>query len=233
MRRLIVNAVTPGLLTLDEEQSHHARNVLRLQNDACVEVFDASGRSAAATVRELSPRVTVHVDSVSEQAQRPLIVASAVPKGDRADWLVEKLSELGVTTWQPLRTARSVVHPDGPSKYERWNRIAVEAAKQSKRVGTMRIEPLAAVSLFVANAPSGQTVLLSTGTGAIALSTAARMTAIDHLLIGPEGGWTPEEEAQFTAAGLTRATLGATILRIETAAIVAAAILCVSRAEVQ
>jgi len=142
-----------------------------------------------------------------------------------------------VTAFVPLRTARSVVHPEGAGKLSRWERIAAEAARQSHRSGVMEIyglEPLSAVvERFTAGtlsprtpppAPSlkGRGSFLSTGDGVSQiLDLEARPTL---LLIGPEGGWTAEEETMMRDRGLTAASLGPTILRIETAAVVAAGI---------
>jgi 16S rRNA (uracil1498-N3)-methyltransferase len=229
MRRLIIDRVAVGALPLDPQQSHHARDVLRLEIGTVVEVFDAAGRSAVGTVSQLLPVVVVDVPAVTENTVVPLTVASAVPKGDRADWLAEKLTEVGVTDWRPLRTTRSVVHPEGKGKTDRWHRIAAEAAKQSKRVGMLRIADLESVAALPLAEIGRRGVVLSTGPDARPLSLVAAEGGIDWLLVGPEGGWTPDEEAAFAAAGLTRATLGPTILRIETAAVVAAGIVTASR----
>src|SRR5687767_15989799 len=91
---------------------------------------------------------SVRVGSVDEAGPRGLdwTIAAAVPKGDRADWMVEKLSELGVEEFIPLASARSVVLPEGRNKRERWVRIATEAAKQSRRGGVMRVGELTPVA---------------------------------------------------------------------------------------
>ena len=82
-------------------------------------------------------------------------VASAVPKGPRADWMVEKLSELGATAFVPLQTARSVAMPSGSGKLDRWSRLAAEAAKQCGRPGVMRIEPLTPVADVISSIGPG------------------------------------------------------------------------------
>src|SRR5262249_28805891 len=143
------------------------------------------------------------------------------PKGERADWMIEKLGELGVNRFIPLAAARSVVLPKGQGKYERWKRIATESAKQSRRVGVMQIDELTEISAALAG-------------GGFYLSTrddATPLVSIEHsqlrnprFLIGPEGGWTDEEIESFKIAGLTGIKLTATILRVETAAVATAAI---------
>src|SRR5438552_8556851 len=143
-RRLIVPEIRPGANVLPEDQAHHARDVLRLRAGDEVELFTASGETAAGAIAEATAqRVVVNVEQVRAPADRfALTIASAVPKGARADWMIEKLSELGVAHFVPLITARSVVHPEGKNKLERWRRLAEESAKQSHRTGVMRIAPL-------------------------------------------------------------------------------------------
>ena len=156
-------------------------------------------------------------------------VASAVPKGNRADWMVEKLSELGASGFVPLITERSVVGVEGKNKLARWERLAGEAAKQSKRRGVMKIGEVKEVREFVA-VMKGVGWYLSLNESARAMRDVvmevAREKAIARLtlLIGPEGGWTAEEIGMFDGAGLTAVGMGASILRIETAAVAAAAI---------
>ena len=197
-----------------------------------MEVFDDRGAVANGTLLFPSvKRATVRVeriDFVPNEAAR-LTVASAVPKGERADWMVEKLSELGVFAFIPLAAARSVVLPQGTAKRQRWLRLAAEAAKQSRRIGVMRVDELTGVQQVLAEwTGAGKPVVaLSTGPDAAPIVQAAgALKSAEELilLIGPEGGWTPEEEKLFSAAGAIRASLSKTVLRVETAAIAAAAV---------
>jgi 16S rRNA (uracil1498-N3)-methyltransferase len=120
------------------------------------------------------------------------------------------------------------VLPEGKNKRERWTRIATEAAKQSRRRGVMRIEELTRLGDALADATgAGICWHLSTAAGATSVldlvgrNNLAALTAF----IGPEGGWTDEEIAQFQAAGATGVKLTPTVLRVETAAVAIAAIL--------
>ncbi|MGN6726799.1 MAG: RsmE family RNA methyltransferase, partial [Tepidisphaeraceae bacterium] len=201
-----------------------ARNVLRLRIDDEVQAFDDAGATGVGRVIEVDPVIVLEILSVRAAETAPaLTIASAVPKGDRADWLAEKLSEVGVDRWVPLRTARSVVHPEG-EKTKRWDRIAIEAAKQSRRTGVLRIERLTPLATLISQPDLAPAYVLTTRPGAQPLTQALDRTARATLLIGPEGGWDDAEQAQMIERGLTPVTLGPTILRIETAALLAAGI---------
>lgn len=217
-------------IQLDRAQAHHVRDVLRMRTGDELELFDDAGHVAAATIEQCDASAVVARIHRIEQppgAQTALIVASAVPKGDRADWMIEKLSELGVGRFVPLAAARSVVRPGGQKKVDRWRRIATEAARQSRRPGVMQIDPLISVDEFVPTLPP-PAVYLSTephATPLLRLSSAIVACSSVAVLIGPEGGWSHEEIARFARFGLTGAKLTETILRVETAAVAAAAII--------
>ena len=224
MRRVHLQELRPGPITPDAAQARHLRQVLRLSPGDRVEAFDASGQTAVAVVEAVEPAVVLRVESVTAApaGQFTLTVASAVPKGDRADWMVEKLSELGIARFVPLRTARSVVHPEGRGKLERWERLAIESAKQCRRTGVLAISPLTDLAAFLGTVDPKTSIFCSTNPAARPLSSQALSPKPQALLIGPEGDWSPEEEADFAARGLTAVSLGRTILRVETAAVVAA-----------
>src|SRR5437870_3011498 len=97
-RRIHVQRLRVGKIILDEREAHHVRDVLRLAPGKSIELFDDSGTAGRGSIlRCSSNEVVVRIDSLQQpQAQRELLIASAVPKGERADWMIEKLSELGV-----------------------------------------------------------------------------------------------------------------------------------------
>ncbi len=238
IRRLHVSHLQAGDVALDADESHHARDVLRLTVGTIVELFNDAGQTARGTIATLTKNsVIVRVESLDQTPGRAthtaIVVASALPKGDRADWMIEKLSELGVDQFIPLVSARSVVVPKGTGKAQRWTRIAVESAKQSRRAGVMQIATLATLGDLLSREKQ-EIVLLSTEWDAKPLHDLLQ-SKIDSrksqitLLIGPEGGWTPEELKTMKDSALTAARLTATILRIETAAIAAAAIVAAWR----
>ena len=237
-RRLHVPSLRSGAVALDSGQAHHARQVLRLPDGAAVEVFDDAGNTAAGILGYPDDSQAVVVIASIQPPRKSGVswsIASAVPKAERADWLVEKLSELGAARWIPLAAERSVALPSGTGKRQRWERIATESAKQSRRAGVMTINqltPLAEAIAAVGNQSpgyiSGASIgwVLSTGQDGQPISTLITQSppAELTLFIGPEGGWTESELRQFSAAGIVAVRLGSTILRVETAAVAAAAI---------
>jgi 16S rRNA (uracil1498-N3)-methyltransferase len=229
-RRIHVSRVVSGESALDEREAHHVRDVLRLKPPTLVEVFDDVGNVGIGTLGKVDgATVTVIVDAVETAPRRSLSlrIASAVPKAGRADWMVEKLSELGVDAFIPLAAERSVVLPEGRNKLERWQRLAAEAAKQSRRRGVMQVQPLAPTDDALTSAMAlGQTWQLSTAPGATPVrEMPSAESSVLTLFVGPEGGWSPAELRLFEERHVPAVSLNdATILRVETAAIAAAAV---------
>lgn len=239
-RRIHVPVLDVGETQLDPRQAHHARDVLRLTDGAAVEVFDDAGRVARGVLLISGTGASVRVERVDRApalgASGRLTVVSAVPKGDRADWMVEKLSELGVAEFVPLAAARSVVLPEGKNKRARWARIATEAAKQSRRGGVMSVGELASLPEALAAGPNAWYLSTEAGVTPVGIAAAMNATARDadvRAFIGPEGGWTEGELLQFSAAGAVAVRLTDTILRVETAAVAVAAVVGSMRASDQ
>jgi 16S rRNA (uracil1498-N3)-methyltransferase len=205
MPRFFVERIThPAMLS--EPESRHAVKSLRLSLGDRVVVFDPH-ESWSGEIESTEGRVRIRLVEKLARPQIPLVkVAAAVPKGGRLDWMVEKLAELGVAELIPIRFARSVAEL-GESKRKRLEKLALAAAKQSgapvMQIGTERR----------AGELPGDAILAHPG------SDAPLPAGAGLVVIGPEGGLTPEEESRFAR----RFTLGPTILRIETAAVVAAA----------
>jgi 16S rRNA (uracil1498-N3)-methyltransferase len=228
MRRVLVPTAVLGRITLGPAETHHLRDVLRLAEDTEIEVFDTAGNRAAARIlTATSAGVTVEVTQMlpTQQPDLRLTIASAIPKGPRADWMIEKLSELGVHTFIPLATTRAIVLPRGQEKHNRWQRLATESARQSARPGVMKIEVLTELQVILSQTKPNELAYLSLEPEAQPIF---EFLKTDHdaitLLIGPEGGWTDEEIAAFHAAKIPPLALTQTTLRIETAAIAAAAV---------
>jgi 16S rRNA (uracil1498-N3)-methyltransferase len=144
------------------------------------------------------------------------------------EWAIEKATELGVARITPILARRTEKHLSlaAPKRAERWRRIALEASKQSRRTDIPGIADPITLKVALDQEQSPTRILLSETEQATPLSAAlaAATSAETALAIGPEGGWTPEEMALFTAHHWTPVTLGPRILRAETAAIAAIAI---------
>ncbi len=232
-RRFPVADVRIGTTTLDATQSRHARDVMRLRAGDMVELFDGKGRSGSGRIMAVSPEVQVCVEHVEDASALPvkLTIAAATPKGNRADWMVEKLSELGVDTLIPLASSRTVVHPE-QGKLSRWGRIAAESAKQCRRSSIMNIAAPATVNEICQIAPGASRWCLATEVDAMPINQAIATLPPGEVVaaIGPEGGWTEKEIGEFLDAGFVPVRLTTTVLRIETAAIALASLVMTSGA---
>ncbi len=161
-----------------------------------------------------------------------LLIGQAILKGERMDWAIQKATELGVASIIPLVSEQTVVRPKqgrvGPQQ-ERWQRIAIEAAQQSERWDAPTIgAPRTAMEFFATPVQAELKLILSergTGQSLSAVTLPSSPTQTITLAIGPEGGWRDEELAQADANGFLPVTLGARILRAETAALSAVSIL--------
>lgn len=218
-------------MELTPEQGHYLRDVLRLKEGAEVELFDADGATARGVLVEMSGRrVVVQVDPPHQAIPGQTLrwtIASAVPKANRADWMIEKLCELGAEVYIPLSAGRSIVVPEGHHKIERWRRLAAEAARQSRRRGVMLIDSIRTPSELLSRQERAVIWYLSTEPDATSILHAVEQLQTGRellLLVGPEGGWTAEEIDLFAGNNLTGVRLTETILRIETAAVAAAAV---------
>ena len=214
-------------------EAHHLLHVLRAKVGGRVGLFNGQGDEALSEIvkvgkRSAELRIIEHWKTPHDP--RELVIATALPKGDRADWLVEKATELGVTRLIPLRTERSVVEPR-ESKLQRLEQIAVAACKQCGRSRLLRIDPLTSLSDLLRDVSSTQPthrLLLAdpraTQSLGELLASFGDTAQSAIVLIGPEGGFTGDENATAIAAGATAVRLGSHILRIETAVLAFAAI---------
>lgn len=198
---------------LEHADEHHLGRVLRLGDTDPITVSDGRGRWAPATWSRLRG-VVLTGEVVEEPAQAPLVIGCAVPKGDRPDLIVQKLTELGIDVISFFEAARSVVHWDGDrwsKQHERLSRIAREAAMQSRRVVVPRVEFTTFEQLI-----GGDGIAIAEVGGRDQLDESVR-----GVLVGPEGGF-DRDELDFM---VPKVSLSRHVLRVETAAIVAAAVL--------
>lgn len=216
-----------ALISMDRQESHHARNVLRLSAGAPIELFNGQGTLATATIEDYQDaRALCRITSIQQQPPitPSLTIASAVPKGPRADAMITQLSQLGVDRFIPLIAEHSVAVPR-PNKIERFAKSTIESAKQCRRLHLMHIdEPL--TTHDACTQPGYDLKLIATpNTPADEPSPQSTASEKTLVLIGPEGGFSPAECADAADAGCRPWTFAPHILRIETAATAAAAIL--------
>ncbi len=221
-------------VTLDADEARHASGSRRLSAGDAVVLFDGRGALAHARLEEGTTRKTLAA-RVESMEQRPapspaLRLGVALPKGDRQSTLVSMATQIGVAAWAPLECRRSVARP-GRNAEERWQRVAIAACKQSRNPWLPELLPEATPRGFAgAETRRGPCLVLHPGEGARPIASAAA-EALDEapgslsIVVGPEGGLEDEEVAACEERGAVRVSLGATILRTETAAVAALAIL--------
>jgi 16S rRNA (uracil1498-N3)-methyltransferase len=235
-RRWIADTWSDATATLHGDQAQHLSRVLRAQPGMEFDVV-AGGRAWLARIASID-RDSVQFTLLHEletAASLPLTLLLSIFKFDRMEWAIEKAVELGSSRIVPVLADRTEKHlaQAAAKRVERWRRLALEAAKQSRRSDVPEIaEPARLRTLFAGEAADGGrplSILLSETEEDQPLLRVFQENAADAasgtiLAIGPEGGWTAAEIALFTSAGWHSATLGPRILRVETAAIAALAI---------
>lgn len=222
-------AAGDGRAPLSPEARHYLRDVLRLAPGDAVEAFDGAGAAFDATIapgyEALALGARREARRASGQAEVWLLLALA--KGEKVDLAVQKATELGATRIATFEAERSIVRLDprkGEERAGRWRRIAEEAARQCGRADVPEVPPPAPLAAVLATLPPGFAALVFHPGGAPLAALAAPGAGV-AAIVGPEGGLTGEEVAACEAAGAARASLGPRVLRAETAAIVAVALL--------
>ncbi|MBE0618429.1 MAG: 16S rRNA (uracil(1498)-N(3))-methyltransferase [Proteobacteria bacterium] len=224
-----------GTAVLRGEEARHLLRVFRARPGDAVHVFDGEGRRwlgqlvgagrGEARVEGLAPLPT-------NEAPVALALIQALPKGERWEWIVEKGTELGVLHFHPVHTARTVSRVPaarGSEKLQRWRKIALAAAKQCERA---RVPAIAApldlraclAALGQPDAEERRLALTERCRGTRAAETVGPVLRV-VLAAGPEGGWSEEDRTALDAAGFQSWGLGPRILRSETAAVAALAVL--------
>jgi 16S rRNA (uracil1498-N3)-methyltransferase len=219
-------ASAEGTATLAGDEGHHAGGARRLAVGDDIWLFDGHGTVGRAKISAIDRRKSVLQAIIDEcrvvPAPRPRIeLACALPKGERQSILLEMATQLGINTFWPLQCGRSIVKP-GINASRRWQRICVEACKQSRRphlpVIHEPVRPEAAAmeyAIWVAHPPATARTLQDL----ISVVRTDVPTRAILLVVGPEGGFTDAEVSSLAASGAQTVSLGLAILRIETAAI--------------
>lgn len=225
-------------LQLGEEESHHCSEVMRCKVGDRIIVFNGEGTEAEVEIVSLSKRETIlQPILVSETARPPaaITLGQAIPKGKNMDLIIQKATELGVSSIIPLLSERTVVQLDRDDlekKQQKWQRVAIEACKQCGQNWLPQVALPTSVDAFAKKASTPLRIVAAISPEARSLQriladwdeeNPERPTSAT-VLIGPEGDFTPAEISTAISAGFAPLSLGPIILRSETAAIYAVSI---------
>jgi len=207
--------------------------VLRMQPGGLITLFNGQGGEWDAAIEHMGRsdvRVCIGAHRPDQrEATREIHLACGMPANERMDWLVEKATELGAASIQPLMSERSVLRVKGEradKKLAHWQGVAVAACEQSGRNRVPVIHDVIPLAQWLARGQAaGQGLILSLRTGSKTLAGAAGRQGAITLLSGPEGGLAANEEDAAIAAGFAPTSLGPRILRAETAPLAALAAL--------
>jgi 16S rRNA (uracil1498-N3)-methyltransferase len=225
-----------SLVIYDQKETHHINNVLKLRSGHQIYVFNGKGEQALCRITAArSDRIRLTILSVQKALKTTpqITLACAMPKRGKFETIIEKATELGVDEVIPLRTQRSevVIKAEKSSqKIKRFNAVAINAAKQCKRLTLPTIHPMTRFTSALKNLSAHSTVIIPSLTAKRdnLVHTLGTLKKIPHIsiLIGPEGDFTEKEYQQAFDRGCLPVTLGNTVLKVETAAI--AAVACVN-----
>jgi 16S rRNA (uracil1498-N3)-methyltransferase len=228
--------IVDGVARVTGAEFHHLRAVRRLSPGDPLEIVVAAGTVYIGRIERFEPQaaiVTIEgaVTPIGKMAR--IILAVAMIKGPRMDFIVEKAAELGADELWPLETMRGVVRGPSAERRERWVRLAEAAAKQCLGNGSMTIAAPLTVAAMTAIVPAGALAILCAQGGAPLGRIVRERHHLLSILIacGPEGDFDDAEKAQMTGAGFTAAGLGPNRLRSETAALAALSIVTGTLAE--
>ncbi len=221
--------IAGDVLTTTGDDAHHIGRSLRMRPGEELTLCDTCGTDCRCVVEEVSESaVVVRVLERRPSDTEPTVEVTlyqGYPKGDKLETVIEKAVELGVTRIVPVLTDRSVARPDDKSaarKLERWQRRALEAAKQCGRGRIPQVEPLIAFSALPGRIGGHGTAMFCYELGGLPLSGLVTKSTSDvAIFIGPEGGIAPSEAQALLDAGAVPVTLGKRILRTETAPLAA------------
>lgn len=224
-------------IMLSRDDSHHLSDVLRLPVGASVTVCDGQGGEASAVITASQGGVlTVWIVDRKRQAETGVSIAliQAVPKAQKMDLIIQKATELGVCTIQPVMTDRGVVRLEderADHRTTRWQRIAFEAAKQCRTSWIPKVYPVASLATVLERNLALDALLI----GSLEPETRTLRDCLNELrvrhvgsvglLIGPEGDFSPREYELARKAGALPVSYGARVLRVETAALYGVSVL--------
>lgn len=217
-----------GTIELPDAVAHHAVRVRRLRDGQAIVLFNGQGGEYPARLQIDGRAAYACIDShaaVERELPGHLTLAQGLASGDRMDWIIEKSVELGVTRFVPIAARRSVLQLEGKrleKRMEHWQRLVASASEQCGRNRLMDICTPMSLSAWLATAPlpGPDNTLLCHPEGSIPFAQAvAHAPKQLCLLVGPEGGWSEEEQAAARSWGAKPVRLGQRVLRTETAGV--------------
>lgn len=205
-------------------------NVLRVRPNENITLFDGKGKAHAARLSFLEKRRAeaeiLHEDTTDNESPLNITLIQSISSGDRMDFTLQKSVELGVTAIQPVISERCIVRLDGEraaKRLARWQEIVISACEQSGRNTVPPVLPIIGYREALDKMPSESTKLIMSINRARKLGDIRQPSGAIVFMVGPEGGWTEQEEQQAFDAGFQAVTLGKRILRTETAPLAALA----------
>lgn len=222
------------LIELSAENKHHAARVLRLKKGDAITLFSGHGGEYSAHIENLSKSsTTVLIDAYHDRdCESPLNItlAQAICVNEKMDWIIQKAVELGVTCIQPVSTVRSIVHLSderSSKRLQHWQKIIISACEQCGRNHLPQISPLITLPEWLSQKKTTQSaydlsfMLSTTATESLKNIPQPPVSAHIALVIGPEGGFTQDEEVAALHTSFIPVRLGKRILRTESAALAA------------
>jgi 16S rRNA (uracil1498-N3)-methyltransferase len=227
-----------GHVALSSDESHHLVRVMRLVAGDHATIFDGRGRAYSARVERADRERAVLriVDALPAQAEPavPITLVQAVLKGDKMDGVIRDATMAGVRRIAPVVTERSQIRVAALKRghaFDRWQRVAISSAKQCGQNRLPEIDLARPFRDWLASAGGGLTLLLTEPSSAFGSTQPLRKVLEQHqpaavsCVVGPEGGWSPQEHETATTAGCVAVSFGPMTLRADVAGLVAAAIL--------
>jgi 16S rRNA (uracil1498-N3)-methyltransferase len=227
-RRFFVEAIRNGAAELRGDEARHLTRVLRVETGQRFEISDNQNAYLAEIAEAKGERVVFHVLEAIAPVPLPvrITLCAAIVKFDRFEWMIEKATELGVERILPVEATRTErgLFEASRKRSERWARIARESSQQSRRVKIPEILPAVRLEECLRETGEHRYFLDEGAAPPLVREIPAERSDTVALLIGPEGGWTEAERASAVGAGWCPVSLGPLVLRAETAAAAAIAV---------
>ncbi len=234
MHRFFIEGLLSAEIRITGQDAIHIQRVLRLQSGDFVVVVDPKGATGLAQIKKLEDKniLLSLQETLAEERESPVRVylAQGLPKSDKMDLIVQKAVELGASAVIPLETAQCVVQYEAgkkKAKQERWQKIAMEAAKQSKRSHIPQVKEIQSLSDCLSSMPEDvYKIMLYEGRNPQGIKQILQRQRAKEvlLLVGPEGGFSASEVELCQRHGVHVVSMGPRILRTETAGLAGIAI---------